>query len=61
LSVTVRHIGLLSEQDRATATGNMYRQAISSCWDARPFGHNTHGSKSKGGCCAPFRGECCGL
>jgi len=22
-----------------------------------PFGHNRHGPKSGGGCCAPFRGE----
>ena len=24
---------------------------LSSCWDGRPFGHNSHGLKSGGGCC----------
>ena len=32
------------------------KQELSSCRDARPFGHNRHGPKS-GGCCAPFGAE----
>ena len=32
------------------------KQELSSCWDGRPFGHNRHGPKSEGSCCAPFRG-----
>jgi len=27
-------------------------QQLNSCWDGRPFGHNRHGPKSGGGCCA---------
>jgi len=32
---------------------HQFIQELSSSWDRRPFGHNTHGPKS-GGCCAPF-------
>jgi len=35
------------------------QQELSSCWNGRLFGHNRHGPKSRGSCCAPFRGWGC--
>jgi len=32
-------------------------QELSSCKDGWLFGHNRHGPKGRGGCCAPFGGE----